>query len=183
MTFKVNPQFMICPTFALQGLFASEAFPKQLLFPSYRTTVNIIFSAVSMVEAYIYIGVSKIFTLFSELRSDIKSQIQHSGKQKITDSSNSSLDVLTSGKLMSVQGMRGLLSLWVVACHVATFLAYVQTVHVEKWRIEEVDKSIWFVFANGLGYQVDAFFMISGKLFTHPPLPIFFISLRYTWPS
>ena len=165
VSFKVNPQFMICPTLALQDLFKS--FPPYLLLPSYRTTVCIVFSLIGMFSAYIYVGLSRAFNFIYDLRWDIKLQLSNSENSLSAIEGNLANK---SGKLGPLQGMRGLLSFWVVACHVATFLAYMQTVHPEKWRVEAVDKSLWFVTANGLGYQVDAFFMISGAVISTPHL-------------
>lgn len=41
LNFHVNPQFMLCPTFAMREVF--KAFHPMLLWPSYRTTVTLIF--------------------------------------------------------------------------------------------------------------------------------------------
>ena len=161
LAFHVNPQFMLCPTLALQEMFKS--FPPYLLMPSYRTTVSTVFSIIAMIEAYLYIGLCNLIFLINELRNDMLAQTNRvvpGGKsESISSSFKSNLP-----NYKALQGMKGLYSAWVVACHVATILAYVQAIHPDPLRIQTIHKSVWYVAAVGLGYQVDAFFMLSGFL-------------------
>ena len=56
VSFNVNPQFMLCPTFGLRPALA--ALPEILLFPTYRTTVTFIFSAMALINSYLYYTIS-----------------------------------------------------------------------------------------------------------------------------
>jgi hypothetical protein len=61
VSFNVNAQFMLCPTFGLRG--ALNALPPAFLYPSYRTTVTVIFSAMALANAYIYFGMGSLVRL------------------------------------------------------------------------------------------------------------------------
>jgi peptidoglycan/LPS O-acetylase OafA/YrhL len=66
----------------------------------------------------------------------------------------------------AIEGLRSLLSFWVVACHACTlsiFFVYAGTPQNSS-LLSYMSNSLWTSFAIGLGYQVDVFFMISGFL-------------------
>ena len=63
----------------------------------------------------------------------------------------------------SIEGLRGILSFWIVAVHVAILVGFVYALHPDQSRIKEIDQSVWHFVAIGVGFQVDAFFMISVK--------------------
>jgi hypothetical protein len=69
--FMVNPQFMLCPTLGMQEMF--RAFPPALLWPSYRTTVTLIFNAISLVQSTIYLAaVRLVMMLFGRSIAELK---------------------------------------------------------------------------------------------------------------
>lgn len=151
VTFSVNPQFMICPTFALQGIF--KTLPPYLLYPSYRTFVTLLFSPVAVLVSHIYWGASLLWMRLAESYAENSMKPQKE-------------EILIEPKQLytPIDGMRGLLSLWVVACHVAILFGFINALYPNEWRIDELEKSYWYTFAVGMGYQVDVFFMISGFL-------------------
>ena len=58
VSFHVNPQFMLCPTFGLRSILA--ALPPFMLFPTYRTTVTFVFSIMALINSYLYYLISCI---------------------------------------------------------------------------------------------------------------------------
>jgi len=159
VTFSVNPQFMICPTFALQGIF--KELPQYLLYPSYRTFVTIVFSPVAVLVAHIYWGFSLTFQRMKEFAG------KHSAHQQKGTENRVAKEVFKP-----IEGMRGILSMWVVACHVAILFGFINSLYSDIARIDAIDKSIWYTCAVGVGYQVDVFFMISGFLLSNSLITI-----------
>ena len=122
-----------------------------------------------MIEAYLYVGLCHSIRFIKELRKDMLAQTNKVQNGKLESISSSFKSNTPNYK--ALQGMRGLYSSWVVACHVATILAYVQLIHPDSRRIQAVHKAVWFVVAVGFGYQVDAFFMLSGFLLANTMVP------------
>jgi peptidoglycan/LPS O-acetylase OafA/YrhL len=76
----------------------------------------------------------------------------------------------TSGHMVTqaIDGLRSLMNIWVVACHVTGLLTYFIffTKDENENQKREFLASKWPDFAIGFGYQVDVFFVISGFLLT-----------------
>ena len=79
VSFNVNPQFMLCPTFGLRPVLG--ALPSFMLFPTYRTTVTFIFSAMALVNSYVYYLASYILDILAGMLlfkdSDSKLESNH----------------------------------------------------------------------------------------------------------
>ena len=52
---------MLCPTPELEAMLS--ALPAWLLYPSYRSLITLVYSAVSILFVYVYIGIAKMFQL------------------------------------------------------------------------------------------------------------------------
>ncbi|RYG97501.1 hypothetical protein EON65_52780, partial [archaeon] len=67
-----------------------------------------------------------------------------------------------------IDGLRVILSFWVVACHVCSLLLYFVYVGAPQQpdKLLSLSNSWWTFFSIGMGYQVDVFFMVSGFLTT-----------------
>ena len=57
VSFQVNPDFIICPTYGMRELFAN--FPPYLLYPSYRTFTTIVFATLAIVQSYVYYWIAR----------------------------------------------------------------------------------------------------------------------------
>lgn len=58
VSFHVNPQFMLCPTYGMRDLFA--LFPSYMMFPSYRTFTTVLFMILAIIQSYLYFGAAKL---------------------------------------------------------------------------------------------------------------------------
>lgn len=68
----------------------------------------------------------------------------------------------------AIDGIRSILSFWVVACHVVSLAIYFVYVGSPQQpdKLAYLSSAWWTFLAMGLGYQVDVFFMVSGFLTT-----------------
>lgn len=68
----------------------------------------------------------------------------------------------------AIDGLRTILSFWVVSCHVVGLMLYMVYAGdpAQPDKLQYLAQSWWISLASGLGYQVDVFFMISGFLTT-----------------
>jgi peptidoglycan/LPS O-acetylase OafA/YrhL len=79
-----------------------------------------------------------------------------------------------SKKLEVIEGIRGFVCLWIIACHTAEFLSFILYLvnynHgsqlVTDSTILTLFNSIWLKLSVSIGYQVDIFFFISAFLFS-----------------
>jgi len=75
-------------------------------------------------------------------------------------------EVSSTREFAVIDGLRSILSFWVVSCHVISLTLYMVYAGSPQQpeKLEYMATSWWTFLALGLGYQVDVFFMISGFL-------------------
>jgi peptidoglycan/LPS O-acetylase OafA/YrhL len=104
-----------------------------------------------------------------------KTKTNNNQRHKLIDLQNKKfLKRKMSKKLEVIEGIRGFVCLWIIACHTAEFLSFILYVvnynHssqlVTDSTILTLFNSIWLKLSVSIGFQVDIFFLISAFLFS-----------------